>query len=213
MRLGVLGGTFNPIHLGHLRLAEEAIACFHLDRVLLVLSAIPPHKEGRDIVEAPVRWRLLNLACHGNPRLIPCDLEMTRSGPSYTVDTLSLIRRSLYPDDEVFLILGMDAAAEIQTWKSWQTILDTVNVIVARRGGSGLALLTPEVAEQVQVFEIPLIEISSSRIRKLVQEGMSIRYLVPEYVRETILNEGVYSRECSHGPIMEQPMKHSEAVP
>lgn len=213
MRLGVLGGTFNPIHHGHLRLAEEAIAHFYLDQVLLVLSAIPPHKEGQYIVEASARWRLLNLACQGNPRLVPCDLEMNRSGPSYTVDTLSQIRKSLAPGDEVYLILGMDAAAEIQTWKSWRTILESVKVIVARRGGSDVDMLAPEVADLVQIFEIPLLEISSSQIRKLILERKSIHYLVPACVREAILQEGVYSRERSHGPIMEQPMKHTEAVP
>jgi nicotinate-nucleotide adenylyltransferase len=213
MRLGVLGGTFNPVHCGHLRLAEEAVSQFSLEKVLLVLSAIPPHKANQDIAETLTRWKFLTLACRGNSTLVPCDLEMTRTGPSYTVDTLTQIRGDLSPEDQIFLILGLDAAVEIQTWKSWRTILEKVNVVVAHRMGSDLTLLSPEVVERIQIFEIPQIDISSSRIRKMLKEGQSIRYLVPENVREAILSEGVYSRECLHRPILDPSMKHLEAVP
>jgi len=212
MRLGVLGGTFNPIHHGHLRLAEEAMCRFALDKVLLVLAATPPHKDNQNLVDAAIRWDLLKLACLGNPSLVPCDLEMTRPGPSYTVDTLALIRKELSLDDRIILILGMDAAMEIQTWKSWRIILDTVNVVVARRVGSGLALLAPEVAERVQVFEIPQLDISSSEIRRMLWEGKSIRYLVPDNVRESIFAQGVYSQESKPRPILVQPMIDREAV-
>jgi nicotinate-nucleotide adenylyltransferase len=212
MRLGVLGGTFNPVHYGHLRLAEEALARFGLQSVLLVLSAIPPHKDSRIIADPQTRWNLLNLACSDNPALVPCDLEMARPGPSYTVDTLSLIRDGLSSGDEVFLILGMDAAAEIQTWKSWQVILESVHVVVARRPGCESPALEPEVARRVQVFEIPQIDISASRIRRLVEEDRSIRYLVPDSVREAIFAQGVYSRERSHRPILEPSMKPHEAA-
>ncbi len=213
MRLGVLGGTFNPVHHGHLRLAEEAISRFALERVLLVLSATPPHKDCQYIVDSSVRWSFLNLACKGNPYLVPCDLEMVRPGPSYTVDTLALIRKELVPEDQIFLVLGMDAAAEIHTWKAWRTILDTVKVVVARRTETINAPLLPEVAERVQIFDIPLLDISSSQIRYRIEMGQSIRYLVPESVREAISAHGVYSRLSPRGPILEQPMNHCEAVP
>lgn len=212
MRLGVLGGTFNPVHFGHLRLAEEAADRFALDRVLLVLSATPPHKDNREIVDVSIRWELLKLACAGNPVLVPSDLEMARQGPSYTVDTLATIQSGLNGEDEIFLILGMDAASEIQTWKSWQEILDRAGVVVACRMGCGEASLKAEVAERVQVFEIPPMDISSSRIRQMIEMGKSIRYLVPENVRERILAEGVYSRECHHRPILVRSMHPHEAT-
>jgi nicotinate-nucleotide adenylyltransferase len=212
MRLGVLGGTFNPIHNGHLRLADEAIDAFGLDQMLLVLSAVPPHKDNHLMTPASVRWNLLGLACEGNPKLIPSPLEMERSGPSYTIDTLAEIRKNLQQDDEIFLVVGMDCAEEIRTWRDYRTILETVHVVVARRGSERMGTLPEDISSHIRYLDTPCLDISSTRIRQLAREGKSLRYLLPEAVRLAILEKGIYASQAGEALDPHSPVLGEEAV-
>jgi nicotinate-nucleotide adenylyltransferase len=195
MRIGILGGTFDPVHVAHLRLAEEAAERFDLDRVELVLSSVPPHKDASEITPAWVRWELLNLACENNDKLRPSDIEINRPGESYTVDTIRDIRAGLSAEDEVYLLIGMDCACEIETWKSYRTILETSNVVVASRRGCSEESLPESLRGRVRFLDMTALEVSSTRIRDLVRRGHSIRYLVPEPVRRRILELGAYTSQ------------------
>jgi nicotinate-nucleotide adenylyltransferase len=213
-RIGVLGGTFNPIHLGHLRAAEEVAEALALDRVLLVPSAQPPHKAGGDaLAPGPVRLAWVEAACAGNPRLAASDVEIARGGASYTVDTL----RALADEHAVrpVFIIGSDAFAELGTWREPKQLFALADfAVMARPGTPGrLADWIPEALRgefamdpggerarhratggELRAVAIPALAISSSDIRDRVRAGRSIRYLVPESVRRDIEASGVYSR-------------------
>jgi nicotinate-nucleotide adenylyltransferase len=214
-RIGVLGGTFNPIHLGHLRAAEEVAEALDLERVLLVPSAQPPHKSRVDGPLAPGAQRLawIEAACAGNPRLAPCDLEIARGGASYTVDTLRALVESGAAARPVFII-GSDAFAELGTWREPKQLFALADfAVMARPGTAGhLCDWIPEslrgdfelaaggddarhraTGGSVRAVSIPALAISSSEVRERVRRGRSIRYLVPEAVRRDIEASGVYA--------------------
>jgi len=192
MKIGVLGGTFNPPHFAHMRLAEEAADSFGLERVYLVLSANPPHKERERILPVKVRWQMLQAACESNPRLFPCDLEMKREGLSYTIETLEQISAEIGKDAAIHLIIGADCGCELETWKSYREIISRYKVIVACRPGFDFDSLPALVREKVLLLNMPLMEISSSMIRDHIEKGRSIRYLVPEAVREFLVELDPY---------------------
>jgi nicotinate-nucleotide adenylyltransferase len=215
-RIGVLGGTFNPIHLGHLRAAEEVAEALGLARVLLVPSAQPPHKaSGAGFPLAPGAQRLawVGAACAGNPLLSACDLEVARGGASYTVDTLRAIAESHGPARPVFII-GSDAFAELDSWREPKQLFALAEfAVIARPGTSGrLSDWIPDslradfeldpggesathraTGGSLRALTIPALAISSSDIRERVRRGRSIRYLVPEAVRRDIEASGIYA--------------------
>jgi nicotinate-nucleotide adenylyltransferase len=216
-RIGVLGGTFNPIHLGHLRAAEEVAEACALDRVLLVPSAQPPHKAGGDAL-APAAKRLawVKASCADNPKLSACDLEIARGGASYTVDTLRALAEE-NPGRPVFLI-GSDAFAELGTWREPKQLFALADFAVMTRPGTPgrLADWIPETLRgelaldpggesarhratggAVRAVAISALSISSSNIRDRIRAGRSIRYLVPEVVRRDIEATGIYAVEDS----------------
>ncbi len=216
-RIGVLGGTFNPIHLGHLRAAEEVAEVLALDRVLLVPSAQPPHKTGGDLL-APGAMRLawVEAACADNPRLSACDVEIARGGASYTVDTLRALAEE-HPGRLVFII-GSDAFVELGTWREPKQLFALVDfAVMARPGTPGrLADWIPEALRgefaldpggdrarhratggDLRAVAISALAISSSEIRDRARTGRSIRYLVPEAVRRDIEATRIYAVEDS----------------
>jgi nicotinate-nucleotide adenylyltransferase len=212
-RIGVLGGTFNPIHLGHLRAAEEVAETLALDRVLLVPSAQPPHKAGGDAL-APGALRLawVEAACAGNPRLEACDIEIARGGASYTVDTLrALAERGT---GRPVFIIGSDAFAELGTWREPKQLFALADfAVMARPGTPGqLADWIPDALRGefellprgdsarhratgggLRAVAISALAVSSSDIRDRLRTGRSIRYLVPEAVRRDIEASGIYA--------------------
>jgi nicotinate-nucleotide adenylyltransferase len=215
-RLGVLGGTFNPIHVGHLRAAEEVAEALALDRVLLVPSAQPPHKPGGEAL-APGALRLawVEAACADNPRLAACDIEIARGGASYTVDTLRALAERAASGRPVFII-GSDAFAELGTWREPKQLFALADfAVMARPGMPGkLSDWIPEAMRgefeldpggdrarhratggDLRAVVISALAISSSQIRDRIRSGRSIRYLVPEAVRRDIQARGVYSRD------------------
>jgi nicotinate-nucleotide adenylyltransferase len=202
-RLGIMGGTFDPIHYGHLVAAEMARDKFNLSKVLFIPSKTPPHKDRRDISAADLRFEMLNLALEDNTAFDLSALEFEREGPSYTVDTLRILRRT-YPDHELYFITGTDALREIFSWREADKILMMTEFIGAARPGfdaSDFLLQVqqehPEIQGRIHHLEVPALAISSTDIRARVKRGYPIRYLLPEQVRHFILKHGLYAAEKS----------------
>lgn len=219
MRIGLFGGTFDPVHFGHLRSALEARAAKGLDQVVLIPAAVPPHKGRGGLAAAEERLRMLELAIRPGSGLTVSDVEIRRAGPSYTIDTVRHFRNEL-PGAEIVLIMGLDAFLEIDTWKSYRQILTLVPVIVMSRPGPRagrgesdraqvarvLSAIVPgdpvEETEEgfragslkpVTVQHVTALDISSTRIREMVAAGRSIRYLAPAEVVAHIYAKGLYA--------------------
>lgn len=220
IRIGLFGGTFDPIHFGHLRAALEVKEGFGLTQVCLIPSAAPPHKTPGGVAPAADRLRMVALAVDGEPGLTPSDVEIRREGTSYTIDTVRHFQREFAGAEEIFLIVGLDAFLEIDTWKSFRELLSLVAVIViarpdaegptAVRGVKAISdFLRARVSAQaapsgapgtfsgpglrgVALHPVTALDISSRRIRELVRAGRSIRFLVPAVVRDWIQSKGLY---------------------
>jgi nicotinate-nucleotide adenylyltransferase len=195
MRVGVFGGTFDPVHLGHLIMAEQCREQAALDLLLFIPAATPPHKQRANITPFGQRVEMLTLAISGNPTFQIDSLEQDRNGPSYTVDTLAQLRQAR-PRDEFFLILGSDSVRDFATWYEPRRILESVTkVLVVMRPDS---LLETEAflgdAERYQLVASPLIEIASRDIRQRVAKGQSIRYMVPRAVEAYIADKRLYQQ-------------------
>ena len=202
MRLGILGGTFDPIHIGHLAAAHAAMECAHLDRVVFIPSAQPPH---RAMATAPAEDRLAmtRLAVEGEPRFEVSDIEVTRGGTSYTADTLRALDRT-HPEDELFLILGWDAASLFSTWHEPDRVSWLASIVVVGRPGTR----TPESSEMagagldparvVECFvETP--DVSASELRELLAAGESVAGKVPLAVERYITSKHLYRDNQSIG--------------
>jgi nicotinate-nucleotide adenylyltransferase len=187
-RLGILGGSFNPIHHGHLIVATRVAEALGLERVLLILAATSPLKDPRELAPARDRWEMLRRAIRGNALFEACDLELRRGGISYTVDTLRELHRRR--PAEYRLILGADAARLLPRWKHAGEVLRLAPIAVAARPGHGTVPGLPK----KDIVEVPLVEISGTEIRDRVRRGLSIRYLVPDPVERYILRKGLYRR-------------------
>ncbi len=193
-RLGVMGGTFDPIHYGHLVTAEEALVQFALDSVLFVPTGQPWMKEGREVSPAEHRYLMTVIATASNPRFSVSRMEVDRQGPTYTVETLRALAEE-NPDAELYFITGADAMLEILHWKDPEEVLSLAHFIAATRPGYDLAHFEAEAAShhpKVSVMTIPALAISSTDIRQRVKEGRAIRYLVPEGVKSYIEKVGLY---------------------
>jgi nicotinate-nucleotide adenylyltransferase len=196
MRVGVVGGTFDPIHLGHVAMAEAAADCAGLDQVFLVPAAVPPHKPG---AEAPAEDRLemSRLAIRGHPRLRICDLELLRSGRSYTVDTLRELAREC-PDDELFLVLGWDAARELRSWREPERVLELARLVIVNRPG----LDAPEAADlhaagvdpaETIVCDVQTPDIRATEIRRRIEAGGPLEGLLDPSVEAYVRRRHLYS--------------------
>ena len=221
MRIGLFGGTYNPIHFGHLRVATEVREAFELDRIILIPAALPPHKQTGEIAPSSHRLKMVHLAVDDDASLEISDIELRRSGPSYTIDTVADYQRRLAPGARIFLIMGLDAVLEIDTWKSYRRLLaGTPLIVINRPDPSGRTIsqgwrhleryLKSEVsadyaysAEEnamvatamapIYIQNVSALDISSTKIRKLAASGRSIRYLVPRAVDDYIAAEGLYA--------------------
>jgi nicotinate-nucleotide adenylyltransferase len=196
VRLGILGGTFNPPHLAHLICAQEAYLQLELDRVLLIPTRVPPHKQVDEEPGAEHRLQLCRMAVLGDERFAVSDLEVVRGGLSYTVDTLEKLHLQA-PDNDLFFILGGDAAAELPSWQEPERVLSLATLAVARRRGTPQdrvqqALGQLPGGEQSRFFKMPRIGISSTLIRTRVRSGRPIRYMVPEAVATYINQHELY---------------------
>ncbi len=213
LRLGLFGGTFNPIHFGHLRAAEEVCEALSLHRLWFIPAAHPPHKEARDLTSFEVRLAMTRVAVEGHPFMEVSDLEGRRSGMSYSIDTLRLLQENLGPTWELYFILGLDAMLEIRTWKDYAQLFNLCHFVVLARPGYDRRrleeILTREVEPRFHALvgaagfqrpsgykvlwqETTLMDISATGIRHLVRQGRSIRYLLPEPVRRYIIKHNLY---------------------
>jgi nicotinate-nucleotide adenylyltransferase len=196
VRIGVLGGTFNPPHLGHLVCAQEAYVQLDLDAVMLIPARTPPHKPIEEEPGVEHRLELCRLAARDDPRFEVSELEAARSGPSYTVDTLSELHSNA-PDNDLFLIVGGDIAAGFADWHEPERVLSLATLAVAKRRGTSRAAVDTTLArlpggERTRFFRMPRIGISSTLVRDRVRAGLPIRYLVPEPVESYIADRGLY---------------------
>jgi nicotinate-nucleotide adenylyltransferase len=197
MRIGVLGGTFDPIHIGHLVSAEEAWVELELERVVFIPARLPPHK--LDQVMSPVEHRLamVELAIASNPHFAVSRVDIDRPGPCYTVDTIELLRDKWGSSVEIYFIMGSDSLLDILTWHNPRQIVRLCHFAVVSRPGyqvnlDELDVLLPGVASRVQMLNAPKLAISSSDIQRRVREGLSIKYQVPQAVEDYIYQHKLY---------------------
>ncbi|MDB9822409.1 nicotinate-nucleotide adenylyltransferase [Deltaproteobacteria bacterium] len=213
MRLGILGGTFDPIHFGHLRIAEEMREELQLEKVLLIPGSFPPHKNRKMVTPFLDRLAMTRIAAKDSSLLEVLDLEGRRNGPSYSVETLREIHKLFKNSVELFFIIGMDAFLEINTWKEYKNLFHESNFVVLKRPGSSFEELGPFVlslgvgfkeVNNSSTFTTPsgniliykestLMDISSTRIREMAGSGKSIRFLLPDPVRAYIMEKELYS--------------------
>lgn len=196
MRIGVFGGTFDPIHMGHLIVAEDARAALELDEVLFIPAGQPWFKSYRQITDARHRLAMVSLAVEDNPAFGVSDTEIRRSGPSYTVDTLTELRDQR-KDSEFIVILGIDALREIDRWHQPRVLFQMASVVGMARPGSTLdpSVLNaaiPGASSRMRLLDSSLIDISGTDIRQRVAAGRSIRYRVPAAVERYIRGNGLY---------------------
>jgi len=188
MKIGILGGTFNPIHIGHLILAEEALWKLKLDTIIFVPAYAPPHKDDEALIDAQHRYAMVCCAIEGNPRFEASRIEIESQQKSYSIETLRKFKEQS-PGTEFFFITGSDSLKELFSWKEIDEIFRLSRFIVATRPGFPVQ----QVPKEVELVVISEIEVSSSEIRKRLKEGRSIRYLVPDVVREYIDRNGLYT--------------------
>ena len=219
-RVGVFGGSFNPIHLGHLLLAEDILELLALDRILFVPAGAPPHKPPRGLAPAQDRYAMTELAIRGNPRFAISDLELRRPGPSYTVDTLAALGRAGGPDLTLFLLIGSETFLDLLSWKHPQRLTQLARLVVIPRAesvfdpdGVQSQKVLAEIGQErwirippsgsipatahrgVLLVEAASLPISSSDLRRRAREGRSLTYRVPEAVRAYILEHRLFREE------------------
>jgi len=214
LNIGVYGGTFNPIHFGHLRTAEEVFYKFKLKQVIFVPSAQPPHKSDDEVIDPLHRLKMVTLAITGNEHFTASDLEIIRPGKSWTLETIRELKKQ-NPDADFYFILGLDTFLEINTWYHWQELFIETNFIVTTRPGTAKVrpnqIIPAEIRSQFKwkaklkefvhnsgkrvIFNpVTNLDISATMIRKMVKEGQSIRYLLPRRVIEYINENGLYKK-------------------
>ena len=186
-RIGILGGTFNPPHLGHLILAQESLKTLKLDKVTFIPTYISPHKKLWDS-NAYMRYKMVKLACKGNAKFEVSKIELKDGAVSYSVNTLRKLRDKYGENTELFFITGSDSLNELESWKDITEVLRLTNFVVANRSGFPVKKLKRE----VKLIKIPALDISSSMIRNRVRRSQPIKYLVPEPVRKFIIKHRLY---------------------
>jgi len=205
MLLGLFGGTFDPVHYGHLLLAECCREQLALDQVWFMPAAVPPHKRNADLTDGMKRVEMLRLATGGQAAFVVSTMELDRGGISYSVDTLEALHAQM-PESELFLLIGSDSLAELPSWREPRRICELAMPVAVRRAGgpaSDFAAIEPLVsadrldAIRSQTVAMPLVEFSGSEIRRRVAAGLSIRYRTPRAVEEYIAAEGLYRGAAS----------------
>ncbi len=196
-RIGVLGGTFDPIHIAHLAIAEEARTQLGLDKVVFVPAGLPPHKMDVHVSPAEHRLAMVELAIAGNPHFEVSRVDIDRFGPCYTVDTIALLRKEWGPDVEIYFIMGSDSLADILTWHKPDRLIRLCRIVAVGRPGyrvdmDELERCLPGASQRILFINSPQLDVSSSEIQRRVRAGESIKYQVPEAVERYIYEHGLY---------------------
>jgi nicotinate-nucleotide adenylyltransferase len=220
MRIGLFGGTFDPIHIGHLRAATEVKQGFNLDQIVFIPAALPPHKTQAAVTDAADRLKMVELAVSGHTGFTVSDVEVGRSGPSYSIDTIDHFKRTAPKDGGIFFITGLDAFLEIDTWKSYTELLKQVAfIVIARpmfdcneigsrwsrlekfikskisdeyRFSESSACFVHSKAKPIYIFDVTALDISSTRIRELIKKDQPVKFLIPGEIENYIKTRGLY---------------------
>lgn len=193
-RIALYGGTFDPIHLGHLEIARKVLELFEIEKVLFIPTQAPPHKVGRPVTEPIHRYAMLALATQNDPRLSISTFELDAPNRRYTVDTVEHFQTTLGQSTELFFIMGADSWSEIKTWREWERLLSTINHIVVTRPGYEVAEAPPEVKHRIFFTDAVMKDVSATTIRRLASEGRmeELAQLVPAPVAEYIKKYQIY---------------------
>lgn len=202
-RLGIFGGTFDPLHYAHLALAEKARRRMKLRKVLWVLTPDPPHKDRPDLTPYPLRREMLRTAISRRPAFELCEVELERPGPHFMVDTVRILQER-NPRAELFLLIGEDSLRDLPTWRDPRRLLERIPLVVMHRPGAktdlaALESVLPDIAERIIFLRATTMDISSTAIRRRVWLGRSIRDLLPRRVEKIILREHLYARRKTKG--------------
>jgi nicotinate-nucleotide adenylyltransferase len=199
LRIGVSGGTFDPIHFGHLIAAEHIRDSFKLDKLLFIPSGVPPHKNNAMIASAEDRFNMVAMAVKSNPYFEASSLEISRQGYTYSVDTLLQLREKYGSNVQIYFIIGADVVLDLLTWRDIEKVFGLCEFIATLRPGykndqllKRIEFLKLNYMAKIHTADIPLIEISSTKVRKSIEKGKSIKYLVPDDVENYISNKGLY---------------------
>ena len=197
MRVGILGGTFDPVHYAHLALAEEARTQLDLKLVIFLPAGQPPHKLRRIITPTHHRLTMLQLALKSNPHFVISRVDVDRLGPCYTADTLVLLQRKWGPETEFYFTIGADSLLEMCTWYRPERIIELAHLAVAARSGHPFQLnrleeSMPGISQCVKEIRVPLLDISSTDLRRRLREGQSIKYYLPEDIEAYVVEHKLY---------------------
>jgi nicotinate-nucleotide adenylyltransferase len=199
--IGVFGGSFNPIHIGHLIIAEYIRCEFNLEKIIFIPAKMPPHKNGDAMASAQHRFNMVSIAIEGNPNFLVSRIELDREGKSYTIDTLSQLVK-LYPNNKLCFICGADSLMNFNSWRSIDVIFRLADIIIAGRPNIPEedfreTLINYRQNHDAHIFcsESPFMDISSTRIRERIKKGMSIKYMVPDKVDRYIKSHGLFVGE------------------
>lgn len=185
-RVGILGGTFNPVHNGHLIIAEQVRDKLGLDEIWFMPDYEPPHVDHKEAIDSRYRLAMLCLALNSNPSFVVETDEIERQGKSYTIDTVRRLKER-YPEIQFYFIIGADMVEYLPKWSKIDELVDLIQFVGVKRPG-----YTLETPYPVMTVDVPMIDISSSKIRQMIQDGQSVRYLVPDTVEEFMMKEGLY---------------------
>lgn len=198
MKIGIMGGTFNPIHHGHLILSEYIRTEANLDKIIFIPTGVPPHKFDVDVLDGKTRLEMVDLAIENNPYFISSDIEVKRTKMTYTIDTLIELEE-IYKGCQLYMIIGADTLMSLGSWRDYPRFLSLARFIVIDRLGLSSADIFEEIVRlnkqfkaEIQSMESPVIDISSTSIRDRLKKGLSIKYLVPESIEEYILLNNLY---------------------
>ena len=208
MRIGILGGTFDPVHIGHLVLAEEALSKLKLDQIWFIPTGKPWLKESLEITDGFNRLEMVKIATKSNPRFVASSIEIDRSGPTYTIDTLRYLKDKLGTETSIYFILGLDTLANFHRWNRPEEILDLCEFVVSNRPGFGNTKILDEQLERFEsigsittLLNIPMLDISGTHLREMIRQGLSIKYRVPDGVEEYIYSNGLYGADEQQAPV------------
>jgi len=192
MKIAIMGGTFNPIHYGHLISAEEVRDGFGFDSIIFVPSARPPHKDRRDIINPEHRYKMAVLATSDNPYFRVSRIELDRTGPSYSIDTFRQFQKQYDSETRISWIIGADSLIEITIWRDFDELLDICHFITTTRPNYDISSVPEYICRRVEFFEITAVDISATEIRRRIRENRSIKYLVHKSVEEYIHEQNLY---------------------